>query len=182
MRRKAQAICLIVSSAFSAVQAGQEPSQSLKDGPDAKPNAEMREAFEAFSKRLDDAVLVGHFTISGQENKSLHEERYEIRSVTKMPAGDYWLFQARIKYGKHDITLPLPLEVRWAGKTPVITLDSVTIPALGTFNARVVIDGDRYAGTWDHGEVGGHLFGRIEKRAPAGDDSAPATNPRGANE
>jgi hypothetical protein len=182
MRRAARAFCLIVSSAFSAAQAGQEPSQTLKDGPDAKPSAELREAFDAFSKRLRDVVLVGHFTISGQQDKSLHEERYEIRSVTKMPAGDYWLFQARIKYGEHDLTLPLPLVVKWAGKTPVITLDNVTIPALGTFNARVVINGDRYAGTWDHGEVGGHLFGRIEKRARAGNDRAPGTNPMGAKE
>jgi hypothetical protein len=37
---------------------------------------------------------------------------------------------------------------------------------LGTFDARVVIHDQKYAGTWKHGEVGGHLFGTIEKLQP----------------
>ena len=120
--------------------------------------------YKEFAHRLTGATFVGHFTIPGVDlEKPLHEERYEIRRVTKMGNGDYWLFQARIKYGDHDVTVPMPLEVKWAGKTPVITLDHVTIPKLGTFDARVVIDGARYAGTWQHDDVGGHLFGRIEK-------------------
>jgi hypothetical protein len=53
------------------------------------------------------------------------------------------------------------VEVKWAGKTPVITLDNVTIPGLGTFSSRVVIDGPLYAGTWQHDAVGGHMFGKI---------------------
>lgn len=123
--------------------------------------------YTEFADRLTGATLVGHFTIPDMDSeKPLHEERYEIRSVTKMGHGDYWLFQARVKYGDHDVTVPMPLQVKWAGKTPVITLDHVTIPKLGTFDARVVIDGTRYAGTWQHDDVGGHLFGRIEKPAP----------------
>jgi hypothetical protein len=27
----------------------------------------------------------------------------------------------------------------------------------------VVIDGKKYAGTWSHGKVGGHLYGKITK-------------------
>jgi hypothetical protein len=80
-----------------------------------------------------------------------------------MEAGDYWLLTSRIKYGKNDITLPLPLEIKWAGDTPVITLTDFTIPSLGTFSSRVVIYDNAYAGTWSHGKVGGHLFGTIEK-------------------
>jgi hypothetical protein len=34
---------------------------------------------------------------------------------------------------------------------------------LGTFSAHVVIDGNKYAGTWSHGNVGGHLYGKITK-------------------
>jgi hypothetical protein len=37
------------------------------------------------------------------------------------------------------------------------------IPTLGTFTARVFFYGNRYAGTWQHDKVGGHMFGRIEK-------------------
>ena len=124
-------------------------------------NAKAKAAlFEAFTKKLSGAALVGHFTIDGKSEKS--EERYTINKVTKMPKGDYWLFEARITYGNKDVTIPMPLEVKWAANTPVITLDNVKIPTLGTFDARVLIDGDRYAGTWQHDAVGGLMFGRIE--------------------
>jgi hypothetical protein len=86
-----------------------------------------------------------------------------------MPKGDYWLFNTRIKYGKNDVQVPLPLEVKWAGTTPMITLTDFTVPGLGTFSARVVIYRNKYAGTWSHGEVGGHLFGTIEKNAEDAD-------------
>jgi hypothetical protein len=62
-----------------------------------------------------------------------------------------------------DVTLPLPLEVKWAGETPVITLTDLKILVLGTFSARVVIHNNKYAGTWTHGKAGGHMFGTIEK-------------------
>jgi len=74
-----------------------------------------------------------------------------------------FLFRARVKYGKTDITLPMPLPIKWAGDTPVISMDKLSIPGLGTFSAHVVIDGDKYAGTWKHGKVGGHLFGKISR-------------------
>jgi hypothetical protein len=45
----------------------------------------------------------------------------------------------------------------------VITLTNLAIPGLGTFTSRVVIYDNQYAGTWQHGKVGGNLFGRIEK-------------------
>jgi hypothetical protein len=68
-----------------------------------------------------------------------------------------------VKYGDKDVTVPIPLEIKWAGDTPVITLTDLAIPGLGTFTARVLIYDDRYAGTWQHGKVGGSLFGKIEK-------------------
>ena len=89
---------------------------------------------------------------------------YEIIKAEKAAEGDDWNLVARIQYGEHDVTLPLPpIEIKWAGKTPVITVDQVTLPGLGTFDARVVIRRGKYAGTWAHGQVGGHLFGEIKK-------------------
>lgn len=119
--------------------------------------------YALFEKRLDNVALIGSFTISGKEDQAPKPERYEIRNVRKLEEGDIWLINARIKYGDKDVQLPLPLEVKWAGMTPVISLDKTTIPGMGTFSAHVVIDEDKYAGTWTHGEVGGALFGRIEK-------------------
>lgn len=129
---------------------------------ETQPDADQKALFEKFSETLSGATLVGKFTIVGRDLPP-KEERYEIKRVHKLDEGDVWLFNARVKYGDKDAVIPMPLEVKWAGKTPVITLEDVGIPGLGTFSAHVVIDGDKYAGTWKHGEVSGHLFGRIEK-------------------
>ncbi|PHR86302.1 MAG: hypothetical protein COA78_38110 [Blastopirellula sp.] len=120
--------------------------------------------FAKFEKTLNKATLAGKFTIVGRDAEP-KEERYEIRRVKKLEQDDLWLFVARIKYGKNDLVVPMPLQVKWVASTPVITLDNVTIPGLGTFSAYVIIDNDKYAGTWTHGKVSGHLFGRIEHEA-----------------
>ena len=57
----------------------------------------------------------------------------------------------------------MPLPVKWVGDVPVIAMQNLSIPGLGTFSAHVVIDGQKYAGTWAHGKVGGHLYGKISK-------------------
>ncbi len=138
-----------------------------------KPTAD-REALErAFAERLSNAALIGTYSIVGRTNgQPARPERYEIAKVTKTADGK-WAFQARVKYGDVDVVLPaLVLDVYWAGDTPVISLTDFTIPVLGTFTARVMVYGDRYAGTWQHGKVGGHMWGRIvpvEAKKPAAD-------------
>jgi len=129
--------------------------------------AEAKQAalFKQFEKTLSNAEMTGQFTVVGKEVPPI-KESYTIHSVKKMSQGDYWVFTARIKYGKKDITLPMPLQVKWAGNKPVIYLDNVTIPGLGTFSSYTVIDGDKYAGTWQHGDVGGHMFGTITPAKP----------------
>lgn len=133
---------------------------------DAKPAAAKVPSAEELHKKFAEALrgvkLVGQFTVLGKDTPPAKEE-YTILSATKSDEGDFWLLQARIKYGANDVTVPLPLEIKWAGTTPVITLDNFTIPGLGTFNARVLFHDTTYAGTWTHGKVGGHLFGTIEK-------------------
>lgn len=131
----------------------------------AKQNAatDQAERFKKFEKTLSGARLVGHFTSVDKDPAAPRKEEYTITSVTKMDEGDFWLFRTRIKYGEHDVSAPLALEVKWAGDTPVITLDELTIPNLGTFSARVVIYNDQYAGMWTHGKAGGQLFGTIER-------------------
>ena len=118
--------------------------------------------FKQFEKTLNNALMVGQFTFVGKDVPPL-KESYTIHSVKKMSQGDYWIFNARIKYGKTDITLPMPLQVKWAEGKPVIYLDNVTIPGLGTFSSYTIIDGNKYAGTWQHGDIGGHMFGTIER-------------------
>jgi hypothetical protein len=117
---------------------------------------------DKFQHLLTGAKLTGMFTVDGQPLDKLTSEQYDIEKVEKQTEDDWWLITARIKYGGKDFVLPVPVEVKWAGTTPVITLDKVTLPGYGTFSARVVFHGERYAGTWQHDDKGGHLFGKIE--------------------
>ena len=120
------------------------------------------ELFKSFEKSMKNVRFSGHFTITGRK-MAPSKETYEIQNVQKLGDDDLWIFTARVKYGGQDVTLPMPLPVKWLGNIPVITMDKVTLPGLGTFSAHVVIDGDKYAGTWAHGKVGGHLYGTISK-------------------
>lgn len=119
---------------------------------------------EAFAEALTGATLVGHFTEGGSD-PSLNTERYELKQVRHLEDNN-WLFACRIKYGERDLTLPLVLPVYWAEETPVITLDKLPVPGIGTFSARVLIYDNYYAGYWNGEGHGGHLFGRIERSEP----------------
>ncbi len=135
-----------------------QPPQTEPAAPQAAP--QLTEAEQQFERTLSGATLVGRFTEG--EGDAARSEKYTIHKVSKL-AANLWLFQTRIEYGEHDLTLPLPLKVLWAGDTPVITVDQVPVPPLGTFSARVLIHEDKYSGTWSGGDHGGHLFGRIER-------------------
>ena len=115
-----------------------------------------------FAERMQNVALVGHFTIDGREDVGGRPERYEIASVTKVGEND-WRFDARITYGNTDVTLPVTVPIVWAGDTPMISITDFEIPTLGTFDTRLVFHGDRYAGSWQHGEFGGLMYGTIER-------------------
>lgn len=136
----------------------------------AKSNREELE--KAFSERMSGTVLVGHYSVVGKDSKPANPERYELKKVSKL-ADDLWVFEARIKYGQTDVTLPLTLRMIWAEDTPMISLTNANLPGLGAaFGARVIFHGELYAGTWQHGKVGGHLWGTIEKADAAKDDKS----------
>jgi hypothetical protein len=129
----------------------------------AQEDANMKARFELLEKTLSGSKFSGSFTIAGQGREKLTSEEYHILQCKKLDEGNQWMITARIKYGEHDVTVPLPLPIEWAGTTPVIALDDFEVPLMGTFDARVLIDLDKrkYAGTWSHGDAGGHLFGDI---------------------
>ena len=127
----------------------------------------------AFADRMQDVVLDGRFTVDWPEpREGQFGDRYEVASVEKLD-GNRWRFNARIVYGSVDVTVPVIVPIEWAGDLPVIRLVNASLPGLGKeFGATVVFDGDRYGGTWDHGEVGGFMFGTIH---PAGEADAEAS-------
>jgi hypothetical protein len=106
---------------------------------------------------------VGTFSIDGVKRKLSLPERYELKSVEKTKDG-LWTFTARVTYLTQDITVPVTVPVVWAGETPMISLSDSTLPGLGSqLSAKVIFDEGRYAGTWQHGKFGGHMWGRIVK-------------------
>jgi hypothetical protein len=112
-----------------------------------------------FEETMKGVTLVGRSTRL-QDDKIIGEEKYVIEGVSKL-AGDTWLFRSRLQYGGHDIPLPLPVTIKWAGDTPVITLTDLSIPGMGTYTARVILYRDQYAGTWSGKKGGGQIFGKI---------------------
>ena len=160
-------LVLAINVGIVSISRGDEPAAKPADKAPADklpaekaPTAEQIQALETL---LSGSKLVGQFTVTGKTDGKLAKEEYVIASAKKLAQGDSWLLTASIKYGKTDVTLPIPLEIKWAGDTPVITLSKVTIPGLGTFSSRVVIHDGKYAGTWQHDQVGGHLFGTVER-------------------
>ena len=166
------AVVLFTSVASSVGFYVQGPVQAQDDSKGLKDSTKgIKPPIEEFEKYLSNSVLSGSFTMDGQPLNKLEEERYEIKSAKKLEGDDnLWEIKTRIKYGNKDLTVPVVVNLEWVGRTPMIVLDSVTIPGMGTFSARVVFHDRKYAGTWKHDNVGGHLFGRVE---PAADASKP---------
>lgn len=155
---------------LTPVAVAQPPARQVKpataaESPDALAQPSREELIRKLEKTLTGAQFDGQYTVDGKKEQPAPggDEKYTITSARKLPEGDLWLLKARIKYGKTDTVVPLPIEIQWAGDTPVITMTRFTIPEMGTFSARVVLYEGRYAGTWQHDEVGGHLFGAIRK-------------------
>ena len=167
-------VCLSVSLATRRAQAA---DQKKPAPPNADQAADQEKLDQRFQQTLSGAVLSGSFTRSDQPDRPLREDRYTIDRIKKLQNG-YWLFDARIQYEGRDMKVPLPLLVRWAGDTPVITVDQVLVPGLGVFSARVLIFDHQYAGTWSAGDHGGLMFGRIVHE-PATEKKNEAAAPEG---
>lgn len=142
---------------------------------------EQAARYAKFAERMSGVKLVGHFTVVGRDNPNPRAESYTIQSV-KHVSGNMWMFKTRVQYGDKDVTLPMLLPIEWAGETPMISMTDFNIPLLGTFSARVVFDDGKYAGTWKHDQVSGHLYGIIEPLSkPAAENAPPAPKPDADN-
>lgn len=153
VNRSANRVCLAMFVLLN-LEAG--CSTEIRDDGEVS-TQEARE--KEFQELMSGVILDGFFTANGATDR-LTKETYTITSVSKL-TGDYWIFKARIQYGDLDVTVPVPLTIKWAGDTPVLTLTDATIPGLGTFTARVLFYGGHYVGVWRHGEHIGQHFGRI---------------------
>jgi hypothetical protein len=135
----------------------QTPSQSSKENPSA-----TSEELEArFKSALTKATMTGRWcSIKDGKLGPEKEDKYTITGINKL-GGDTWLIHARIQYGKNDFNAPIPVQVKWAGDTPVLIVDKIPVPGGGVYSARVLFYEHTYAGTWTGGDHGGLLNGVI---------------------
>jgi hypothetical protein len=125
--------------------------------------ASLSETERAFADRMTAVSLIGTFTVAGREDRTPSPDRYDIFSVEKV-GDDQWRFNAKMECcGVNGATLPIVVPMRFVGDTPMIMMTDTSLPGIGTFTVRVFFYGERYTGTWQHGKVGGHMSGRIEK-------------------
>jgi hypothetical protein len=150
-------------------QAPTAPQPPTAPAPAKTTDADRAALEEKFIKQMSGCALVGHFTDSARPDAEPREERYVITKVTK-GAGDLFIFQAR--FGK--VNLPLPIPVKWAGDTPVISVTNMGIPGMGTYTARVMIYDGQYMGMWSGATHGGNLWGKIEPLPK--EEAQPATD------
>jgi hypothetical protein len=143
--------------ASSSVAPGQAGIQALED---------------KFAATLSNATFKGRWCLleDGKMGPE-QEDKYTIIGAKKV-GGDTWLIHTRVQYGERDFVAPLPVQVKWAGETPVIVVDNLKMPGGNrAYSARVVIHEDTYAGTWSGGDHAGLLMGVIS-RSPQKEDPA----------
>lgn len=160
----ALACCLMLASpGWRGTASADPPAQETKPAQATESRGEETEPREQrLANYLTGATFTGNFTVDGNEDRTPKPESYRIQSCQKLPQENMYRLTVAVRYGDTDGQFPMDLPILWSGRTPVITLDSVWIPGLGTFSARVLLHNGRYAGTWQHGEKGGHLFGEIK--------------------
>ena len=127
--------------------------------------AEQQRLESRFATQMSGCKMTGRFTVDGEDGEA-QADSYTLGEVRKI-RDEKWRVEAKIEYADKSAKVPLTVEVFWAGETPMIQVTNLAVPTLGTFSARVLIHGDRYAGTWSGADHGGQMYGRIERpKAP----------------
>jgi hypothetical protein len=155
------ATLLIATVVVSRAQES-KPADAKPPTPAPAPKLTQEELEAKFKSTLTKATMSGRWC--GLKDGKLtpeKEDKYTIVSVNKL-GGEAWIVNARIQYGEKDFTVPVPVQVKWAGDTPVITVDGMTMPGGKTaYSARVLVYGKTYAGTWSGGDHAGLMNGII---------------------
>jgi len=151
------ATALVATSPLSRAQDTKPAAPATTE----KPKATTEELEAKFKAAMTKATLSGRWcTIKDGQMSPEKDDKYVITGVTKL-GSDSWVINARIRYGQRDFVAPIPVQVKWAGDTPVIIVDNVGIPGGNTYSARVMIYEKTYAGTWSGGDHGGLMNGLI---------------------
>ncbi len=134
-----------------------------KSASDSVTQTDRVELEDKFKNTLTKSIFAGRWCmVADGKLGEERSEKYTIQSANKV-GNDLWLIYARVQYGNKDLLVPVPVSVKWAGDTPVISITDLGIPGLGTYTARVVVYDNAYAGTWSAPDHGGQLHGVILK-------------------
>ncbi|MCO6439164.1 MAG: hypothetical protein J5J06_18900 [Phycisphaerae bacterium] len=157
----------------------------------AEADAEQAKRDKSFAESMKGVTLEGVWQMTAEGGLNSREpltepkaERYEIAEATKV-VDDQWIINARIEVGDKDVTIPVPVRIVWAGDTPIITVDRVPVPTMGTYSARVMIFRGFYSGTWvnDEKQYGGVMAGRVLRQTDtAGKTDAADTKTKSSKE
>ncbi len=176
------ALALVALCSVSTVRSNgsDEDTRSQSEGPrseqprrgDRAPEANEAVGTRAklekeFAATMTNATLAGMWRlIRGDKIGPESAESYTLGEVKKLADGK-WLIQARIQYGNKDFTVPVKVDVMWAGDTPTIQVTNWGVPALGVgpYTARVMVYGGFYSGVWFGKDVGGLMSGRVVEAA-----------------
>lgn len=162
MRIGAKLIGLLL---LGAIAAPLRADDAVKDAADKTSQSELskkEKLYQRFEEKMSGVRLRGRFTVLGKTDKP-SEEEYIIKKVERVPdTKDLWAFTASMEYNNKKRSFVVPIPVKWTDDTPVISMSNLALPGLGTFSCRVLIYNGKYAGTWKHGKVGGHMFGVVE--------------------
>jgi len=131
--------------------------------PAPSPAVELSPAEKAFQESMQNVSMVGFFTVG--DSGETHDDKYTVEKIVKLDA-ETWAFDARIQYNKKDYKATVKVPVKWAGDTPVLTLQNYLIAGQGVFSARILIHNSMYAGTWGSPAKGGKMFGKIIRNEP----------------
>ena len=139
---------------FTSAASAQETKSAAPTAP-TKPALTQEEREAKFKVTMTKATMSGRWCgIKDGKLTPEKEDKYTIVSVNKL-GGEAWIIHSRIQYGEKDFSVPIPVLVKWAGDTPVITVDGMAMPGGKTaYSARVLVYDQTYAGTWSGG---GHL-------------------------
>lgn len=155
---------LLAAATLAVAQDSPKPAAAPEQKPVApatKPALTQDELEAKFIATMNKATMLGRWCLV-QDGKLTpeREEKYTIIGAKKIE-GDSWMIGTKMNYGGREMIMPLPIKLKWAGDTPVITVDNMKIPGGGTYSARVLVYDHTYAGTWSGGGKLGLLSGMI---------------------
>ena len=131
-------VCLQPSAHAQENKQTAPPEKPKATAPAAKPKPTQEELEAKFRSTLTKATFIGRWSsLKDGQLSPEKEDKYTILGVSKL-GGDVWIINARIQYGKKDITAPIPVQVKSGlrdsprrGRVPLLDPHDVPNPRHG---------------------------------------------------